>query len=242
MQYFWCSSESIPKGLGFSHFDDTHLFWLGLFLAVITACILHYRHLGTKGRSIWRKVVACLLVADELWKQIGLIAGGNWDPSYLPLHLCSINIFLIVYHSLRPGKLVGNFLYTVGIPGAVAALLFPTWTKLPMLNFMHIHSCTVHILLALYPIVLTAAGDIRPDCRLLPKCLLLLGGMAALVAIINPIADANFFFLDHASKGNPLYFFQEAFGSHLIGFPVIIAGVLLVMHTPWVIAKKLKKA
>ena len=160
---------------------------------------------------------------------------------YLPLHLCSINIFVIAFHAIKPTKTVGNYLYTVCIPGAMAALLFPTWNALPGANYMLIHSFTVHILLALYPIVLTVAGEIKPELKELPKALLLLTGLAALALICNLLMNANFMFLMYAEPGNPLYLFKEMWGSHLLGFPVIIAGVLLVMHTPWLIAQRIKK-
>ncbi len=241
MQYFFDTVGTIPEGVGFSYFDGTHLFWLGLFALLTVASCFYYRGLGEKGRQVWRRVIALLIVADELYKQIGLIAFGNWTPSYLPLHLCSINIFLIAYHALRPNNTLGNFLYTVCIPGALAALLFPTWTELPMANFMHTHSFSVHILLALYPIVLTAGGDIRPEVRLIPRCLLLLLAMAIPVGLLNPLLDSNYFFLASVEKGNPLYIFQQIFGHHYVGFPILIAAVLLVMHGPIVIYKKLHK-
>ena len=182
-----------------------------------------------------------LLVLDEVYKQIPLFVNGLFTLGYLPLHLCSINIFVIAFHAIKPTKTVGNYLYTVCIPGAMAALLFPTWNALPGANYMLIHSFTVHILLALYPIVLTVAGEIKPELKELPKALLLLTGLAALALICNLLMNANFMFLMYAEPGNPLYLFKEMWGSHLLGFPVIIAGVLLVMHTPWVVAKRIKK-
>ena len=118
-----------------------------------------------------RFTFAVLLIADELFKVIGLAAYGNYTPQYLPLHLCSINILLTAVHAVKPSRLLDNFLYVVCIPAAVAALLFPTWTALPAANFMHIHSFTVHILLAVYPIMLTAGGDIQPRLRFIPNCL-----------------------------------------------------------------------
>ena len=177
-----------------------------------------------------RFVYAGLLILDELIKIVGLSAFGNYDVSYLPLHLCSINIILIAVHVFKPSKALDNFLYSICIPGALAALLFPTWTKLPFLNFMHLHSFTVHILLATYPIMLTFAKDIRPSAKDLPKSLLLLMGMALPIYVVNLLCDTNFMFLMSASKGNPLYWFETAWGSHLLGFPVIMAGVLFVMY------------
>ena len=241
MEHFWKTVEVIPEGIGFAHYGALHLCWLAAFavLAVLN-CIL-YRKLGQKGRKIWRIVVASLLVLDEIYKQIPLFVNGLFTLGYLPLHLCSINIFVIAFHVLKPTKSVGNYLYTVCIPGAMAALLFPTWNALPGANYMLIHSFTVHILLALYPIVLTVSGEIKPELKELPKALLLLTGLAAFALICNLLMDANFMFLMYADPGNPLYLFKELWGSHLLGFPVIITGVLLVMHTPWLIAKKIKK-
>jgi hypothetical integral membrane protein (TIGR02206 family) len=238
VEHFWKTVEVIPDGIGFSHYGTLHLCWLVAF-AVVTAlnCIL-YRKLGEKGKKIWRITMAVLLVLDEIYKQIPLFVNGYFTLEYLPLHLCSINIFVIAFHAIKPTKIVGNFLYTVCIPGAMAALLFPTWNALPGANFMLIHSFTVHMLLAMYPIVLTVAGEIKPELKQVPKALLLLLGLAVIALVCNLLMNANFMFLMYADPGNPLYLFEELWGSHLLGFPVIIAGVLLVMHTPWAVARK----
>ena len=241
MNHFWETVEVIPEGMGFAHYGKLHLCWLAAFVVLTLVNCIVYRRLGEKGRRIWRILVAALLVLDELYKQIPLFINGYFTPGYLPLHLCSVNIFVIAFHAIRPTKTVGNFLYTVCIPGAMAALLFPTWTELPAANYMLIHSFTVHILLAMYPIVLTVAGDIRPELKEVPKALLLLLGLAAVALVFNLLLDTNFMFLMSADPGNPLYLFEQMWGSHLLGFPVIIAGILLVMHTPWVIAKRIKK-
>ena len=241
MEHFWETVEVIPEGIGFSHFGTLHLCWLAAFAVVTVANCILYRRMSEKGKKIWRIVVAILLVLDEVYKQIPLFITGYFTLEYLPLHLCSINIFLIAFHVIKPTKAVENFLYTVCIPGALAALLFPTWNALPGANYMLFHSFTVHILLAMYPIVLTVAGDIKPELKAVPGALLLLIGLSILALICNLLMDANFMFLMYAEPGNPLYIFEELWGSHLLGFPVIIAGVLLVMHIPWVIARKLHK-
>jgi len=241
MSLFWYSQETIPDGVGFTHYSPVHLFWLALFVVAAIVCSLHYRKLSTSGRALWRKMIAILVVADELFKQFGLILGGNWDPGYLPLHLCSINIFVIAYHCFTLNPLAGNFLYTACIPGAIAALLFPTCEELPLLNFMHIHFFTVHILLALYPIVLTAGADITPDAKQIPGIVAVLAVLAAIMYFINPLLDANFFFMASASKGNPLYWFKQNWGNHLYGFPVLVCAILLAMHGPVVWYRKLKQ-
>lgn len=233
MEYFLDVSRTVPDGLGFRQFDASHLLWLALFAVITVVSGLWYHRQDEKKRVRWRKTVAVLLVLDELFKTVCLIIGGNYAARYLPLELCSINLFLIVIHAWKPGAVLGNYLYAVCLPGTVAALLFPSWTKLPAMNFMYLHSFTIHILLAVYPIVLVANGDIKPSVKAIPKCLVLLLAMAGFVNIVNEFLGTNFFFLEKAPNGNPLKIFETLFGNHLYGFPVIIAAVLTVMYLPF---------
>ena len=242
MQYFLETSETIPEGLGFSHFDLSHIIWLLAFLVfTVAACLIYRRLSDERAQRIFRRLFAALIVLDEVWKMVWLFVGGNWTVEYLPLHLCSINIILIAIHAFRPCKLFDNFLYMVCIPGALAALLFPSWTKLPVGNFMYWHSFTVHLLLAAYPIMLTAGKDIRPRPRYILPCIGLLGGMAIPIYFVNRAFDTNFMFLMYADAGNPLKAFEDIFGSHLVGFPIIIAAVIAVMYgIPWLVRKIVK--
>lgn len=241
MDYFWYTQEIIPAGMGFSHFDSFHLTWLAVGIAVILISCLIYRRLSEKGRSVFRKTVAVLLIADELFKLIPMFFMGTFDVKYLPFHLCSINLFVIGWHAWKPNRTMDNFLYTVCIPGALAAMLFCTWTDLPAMNYMVIHSFTVHILLILYPVVLTSAGEIKPELREVPKSLLLLAALACVALVLNLMWDTNFMFLMYAEEGNPLLLFENLWGDHRWGFPVLITAVIIVMHTPWAVYRKVKK-
>ena len=241
MEYFFESSGSIVSGVGFSQFDITHISWLLAFVLISAICCYLYTKCKDTGRRRFRFTVASLIVLDEILKIIVLSAFGNYNVNYLPLHLCSINIFLIAIHVFKPWKTLGNFLYAICIPGAILALLFPTWTKLPFANFMHWHSFTVHILLALYPLMLTVAGEIKPSLKQLPKSLALLASMAALIYVFNLLADTNFMFLMEAEEGNPLYLFEEAWGNHLLGIPVILVPLMAVLYLPWEIVRRKKE-
>ena len=241
MKYFFETTETIVEGVGFSLFGNLHLLWLGAMIVCLLTNLFGYRRLNDFGRSRWRKIIAWLLIADELFKMVILICSEHYGFSYLPFHLCSINIFLIAIHAYKPSQILDNFLYTVCIPGALAALLFPSWTSLPVTSGMHIHSFTVHILLLLYPTVLTLGGDLKPDIKQLPKSMGLLLLMAIPIYGLNLLLDTNFMFLMSADPGNPLYVFETLWGNHLLGFPVIIAGVLLAMYGPLVLMKKLRK-
>lgn len=232
MEYFLFTKGTIPKGLGFSHFDATHMTWLIIMILTLVCCSYHYKQLSPAGKSRWKKAMALLLIADEVFKQACLILGGRFTLGYLPLLLCNINIILIAVHAFKPCKTIGNYLYTVCIPATLAAMLFPDWTKMPVLNFLHLHSFTLHILLAVYPVVLTVNGEIKPRLRDIPRCLGLLFALAAIIYVVDIALDQNYFYLMEAPKGNPLYWFEQNWGDHRLAFPVLIAAVLAVMYIP----------
>lgn len=233
--------EPADAGVGFAHFSPVHFTWLIAGAAIVVLNCAWYRKLSVQNRNRWRKTIALLLLLDELLKMAILLAGGNFSWDSLPMHLCSINVFVIACHACKSSGFLGNFLYTICIPGALVALLFPAWSNLPVTSILHIHSFTSHILLVMYPVVLTVAGDIKPDWRMTPHCMILLIAMAMLALGINLLLDTNFMFLMYADPGNPLFLFERMWGSHLLGFPVIIACTLLVLHLPFVIYRKLKK-
>ena len=241
MKYFLETTDTIEAGVGFAHYSPVHLAWLALAMLTFFFVIKAYCKKDEETRAKWRKGIALLIVGDELWKMIWLTVGGNYTFDYLPLHLCSINIILIAIHAWKPSKLLDNFLYLVCIPGALAALLFPSWASLPLANFMHLHSFTVHTLLALYPLMLTIAGDIRPEIKVFPKCLAFLFVMAIPIYVFNLIFDTNFMFLMYVEEGNPLLAFEQMWGNHLLGYPVLLTAVLAVMCVPILLMNKREK-
>lgn len=240
MKYFWEIVETIEQGLGFDYFDSLHMSWILSYIIFALICSLIYRKCNKHARNRMRKLFVLLILLDEFLKQYGLIAHGNWTFNDLPFHLCSINIIIITYHAFKPNTTIDNFLYAVCIPSSTAAILAPTWTSLPLLNFLHIHSFTIHILLATYTIMLVAGGDIVPDIKLVAKAIIFTCILAMPVYGINLLLNTNFMFLMGVEEGNPLMFFQDVFGFHLIGVPILESIIIFILYTPFYLFRALK--
>ena len=145
MTHFFDSTESIAEGLGFPLFGFGHLCWLAAFVVFAVVCSRIYKKSDAAKRQRIRYIFVALLSLDEAIKVIGLSVQGLFEPQYLPFHLCSINIFIILWHCKHQNNALNNYLFIVGIPAGMIALLTPSWTVLPFWNFMNIHSFTVHI-------------------------------------------------------------------------------------------------
>ena len=242
MTYFWETSGSIPKGQGFPLFSPTHLFWITVFLIAANIVPYTYRKCSEKGRKIYRFTVAGLIFADEIAKWVMLLSTGLFTKNYLPFQLCTINIFIIAIHLAKPTKTLSNFLYAICLPGALLAIVAPSWTKLLLLNFMHLHSSTIHILLALYPLMLLAGGEVYPRFRDAWRFLSILVCLAIPAVITNLTLGTNYMFL--AEPDNAILpIFEKAFGSHLVGFPILLTLLWGALFAPFEILahKKAKK-
>ena len=229
---FFLTSDNIPEGVGFPAFGATHILWLlaGLLLCIL-ACIF-YRKLSAGKRKLMLTVLGAVIFLLEVVKDLVLISLNEFSWEYLPFHLCGINVLLIAFDVMKQTKVVRSFLYYFCIPGAALALLFPNWTEMPVWNFFHIHSFTIHILLVLYPLLLVTTGQASTDLRSALKGTLLLVGMAIPVYFLNLLWDTNFMFLMEPDSGNPLEMFENLLGSHLLGFPILLPVVILVMYLP----------
>ena len=112
---------------------------------------------------------------------------------------------------------------------------------MPVWNFFHIHSFTIHWLLVLYPLLLVTTGQIATDLKAALKGVGLLIALAIPVYGLNLMWDTNFMFLMHPDSGNPLELFEQLLGSHLWGFPILLPIVVLVMYLPAFIFRKRKE-
>lgn len=239
MTHFFDSTESVAEGVGFPLFGFGHLCWLAGFIVFAILCCRVYKQSDSNKRQHIRYIFVALLLLDEAVKVVGLGVQGLYGPQYLPFHLCSINIFVILWHSKRPNRALDNYLFTVGIPAAMIALLTPSWAVLPFWNFMNIHSFTVHILLATYPIMLTYSGELNPQIKYLPKSLAVLAALACVAYGVNLIFDTNFMFLMYPIAGTPLVWFEEHMGNHFWGFPILITAIVAVMYSGLYLYRKI---
>ncbi len=246
MSEFWYTVYTMQDTYGssyqsFSLFDGTHLFWLFLTVAICVTGALLYRKASDKTRRRVNIILAVVILLVETSRQIIIISTGQWRPETLPLHLCSVNIFVCLWFAIKPNKLAANILYSLCLPGAAVALLSPSWLALPITNFFHINSEVLHILLFLYPILLLSGG-FQPDIRELPKVLVCLFGACLIIYPLNKLIGTNFMFLNGAHSNAITSVCASIFGDdyYLIGFALILAAVLVVLYLPFVILDKLR--
>ena len=107
--YFWTEESDLPPGSGFPQMGPAHLLFLAVTLLLICLFLLWFRKMTPERKIVAVRVVALLLPLLEIWKLLLLKKSGHLGIGYLPLHLCSMTIYLYpVVAFLKGPKQKGN--------------------------------------------------------------------------------------------------------------------------------------
>jgi len=152
--------------------------------------------------------------------------------------LCGMTIFFSLVYTAKPSVTVAELLYGLSLPGALAALLTPDWTALPLFNFHALHSFIIHGMEMTFPLMLLAAREIRPNWRNLWRSCIFLLVTAPPIYFFNKAAGTNFFFLNTPAPHSPLSVFEQLLGNpgYILGLLGLLFAVWLVMYAPFAVA------
>lgn len=244
MLYFTPEGQ-IPAGDGFSLFGWQHLGVLAI-LSVYTVLSLRWmRRLPAQRLNRLLRILGGVMLGLEVLKDFILAYIGAFSVGYLPLHLCSLAMFVCLYYGAHPeSKNCGQILYSVCFPGAMCALLFPDWTMLPILHFQSLHSFLYHTLLVQVSLAPVVTGRIRPGLRHVWKSMAFLMGTALPVGFLNQLLHTNYMFLGHPSAGSPLELLGNIPGryGYLVGYALLVLLVELGMNLPWSVLARWKRS
>lgn len=220
MSDFWKSYDITAAEYGAGYecyplFGTVHLIELALSALFLLGMVWWYRRSTPRTRRHILVGVTAALLADEAALLLGMACTGQWNWSYLPLHLCSINVFVCLYNTLTDRSWCKEELYALCIPGAALALL------------------------VLYPVLLVAGGY-RPSVRRVPQVLAFLFGSALPIYFLNKPLHTNFYFLNNPYGNVITSTFTAWFGEkfYILGFLPAIALALVLMYAPWAAAGK----
>lgn len=240
MSEFWMSYDRIaqrygPGYQGYPLFGAVHWAELAVTAGVVLLITQWYCRSGAASRRRIRAGVVALMLLDEAALLAAMALTGQWDWSYLPLHLCSIHIFVCLADLLWDRDGIKEELYALCIPGAAIALLCPGWLGTKAWSFINLHSVSLHALLLLYPVLLVAGG-FRPRVQRLPGVLVFLSGSALPIYFLNKVWGTNFYFLNGPYSSPVTALFTQWFGEqrYILGFLPAVALVLAGMYLPWV--------
>lgn len=224
---------------GFTIFDSVHLTWLfGISLFFILS-LYYYHHFSHKQQQLFQKSIFWLLLFLELAKQLYLVSTNQYSYWSPPLHLCGLGILIIGWHAYFPNRTSATLLFTLTLPGAAIALIFPGWTTDAIGSFLHIHSFVFHALLIVFVLALVRERQLQTDFRDCWRAVVFLALTVPIIYAYNAAFNTNFMFLNKPVENTPLQWLFDAFGAS--GYLVSLAGVIFIIWGMLYFVKGLKR-
>lgn len=234
--------------MGYAQFDVIHLSILAIMIIAGTVCLCAYVKSSPKIRSKISLISAIFLflmipvrMTYAYIKEVPLLYE-------LPLHLCSMTGILILLHRLTAYRFkwmrwLGKVLYTLCLPGAVLAVLFPDATMYPPFNYITIESYLFHFLIIVYIVSSIINKEITPGMKGSYASLLILLAVVPPIYVLDIKEHVNYMFLLSPVKGSPLEWCMNLLGPelYLVGYAAIAVIVVLLMNIPFDICTKISR-
>ncbi|MBR3246028.1 MAG: TIGR02206 family membrane protein [Parasporobacterium sp.] len=229
--YFFVYGSELPEGSGFPIYGTAHLIWLASCTVVVIALLVLYHRLSPERRRHMDIAIGIFLLACIVIREIYLLAIGFFSVYEVPLHLCSLAGFLCFFHCLKDVDWAGQVLYSLCLPGTIAALIFPDWTYYPPIHFITIEGFLFHFGVALYVVCQLISKRIQPDIRKIWKVCLFILICVVPIYFLNRKWGTNYWFINAAPQNTPLEWIEKVMGSsgYLIGFGILALMVSSIL-------------
>jgi hypothetical integral membrane protein (TIGR02206 family) len=154
-----------PNYLGepFKLFGPEHLLVLTIVFLLILWLLFGWKNPTEEGKRRARYLMAATLFIWESGWHLWSFWTGTWTITYhLPLHICSIMVWLSIYMLLTKNYKIFEFAYFIGLAGALQPLLTPEAGIYGLWHFRALQTLVVHGTLVIAPIYLATKENFRP--------------------------------------------------------------------------------
>ena len=183
-------------GQPFVLFGGPHLAALALVAALNLGWLVFGPDLSSSARLLLRATMAAGLLANEAVYHLWTLSNRQWTArTMLPLHVCSLLVYLTAFLLVSGNAYAYEFCYFVGVGGALQALLTPDAGRY---GFPHVRFFTTfisHALLFSAPLYLTLVEGYRPGWSSIARVSLELVALAVVVGLINWRLGSNYMYL-----------------------------------------------
>ena len=182
----------------FQLFGTPHIVAMVAMVAVPAVLSLAVRHLGSERatRAVCVSLAMVILVNQVVyWIYRYLTLGGEvFVREHLPLHVCGMTVLLSVATLLWRRRLTYELVYFWGLAGASNAMVTPELTEgFPGYHFFQYFIS--HAGIVATAVFATWGLGMRPTLRSLVRAFVLMNVVAAVMAPLNHVLDANYMYL-----------------------------------------------
>lgn len=225
-------------GPAFVLFGPAHLSALA-FLLVLNLGLLGLRGSSVSARMHARRWLAVVLIVNELAWHAWAWSTGSWTlQTMLPLHLCSVFVYLSAYMLLTGSPRVYEYAYFLGIVGPLQALITPDAGMYGFPHFRFFQTLVSHGLILTAAVFMTAVEGYRPNRRSLVRVIVGMNVYILAVTGINAIIGSNYLFTMGKPETASIVDFLGPWPWYILAMEVIGIINCIVLLAPFELADR----
>lgn len=237
-QYFSYNYTGAP----FTLFGTGHLLSL-LTILLVNILLLRFRKTPEGVRRLVRWTMAVLIWIDEAAWHIWTAAWGHWNiQTALPMHLCSLLIWLTGFMLIFKSYRIYEFSYFLGIAGAAQALLTPDAGIYGFPHFRIFQTLISHGLLLTSAVYMTTVEGFRPTWKSLLKVVIGTNLYMLAIGLVNGAIGSNYLYIAHKPATATLLDLLPAWPWYILWMEIIGLAMCLVLYLPFVIKDRRLRA
>jgi len=228
-------------GNPFQLFGIWHLVALAVIVSLNFA-LLGFRKSSEKTKKAVRWTMAIVLWLDEISWHVWNIYWGHWTiQTMLPLHICSILVWLAGFMLIFKNYRIYEFAYFIGIGGAMQALLTPDAGIYGFPHYRVFQTFISHGLLITAAIFMTTAESFRPTWKSFWRVIIGVNIYAAIIFPVNRLLGTNYLFINGKPATASLLDALPAWPYYIIYMELIGIAVFLILYLPFIIKDAMEK-
>jgi hypothetical integral membrane protein (TIGR02206 family) len=224
------------NGPAFAMFGPAHLTALALIVLLNIGLVRNFKGAGEAARTKLRWTMAIILWANELGWHIWNYATGQWTiQTMLPLHLCSVLVWVGALALVTMNYSVYEFMYFMGIAGALQALLTPDIGIYGFPHYRFWQTYVSHGLIVTAAIYMTLVERFRPTWKSLGRVVVWMNIYMGIVFVVNMLIGSNYLFIAHKPPTASLLDLLPPWPYYIAYIEVIGLVMCLLLYVPFII-------
>lgn len=228
------------QGPAFEHFGIAHLVALGALL-LLNLFLLRFRNASDGTRVAIRWLLALILLGNEIAWHYWNFAYGKWTiQTMLPLHLCSLLVWLGAFMLLTRNYRLYEFMYFMGIGGAIQALATPGIGIYGFPHFVFFQYFLSHGLIVTSAIYMTIVERFRPTGRSLLRVAVWMNIYVVMIFFVNIFLGSNYLMINEKPVTPSLLDLLPDWPVYILYMELIGILTMLLLYLPFA-AKDLRE-
>lgn len=223
------------QGSAFEYFGSTHLAALGA-LTLLNLFLFRFRNSSSGTKAAIRWLLAIILLVNEIaWHYWNFIYNKWTIQTMLPLHLCSLLVWTGAFMLMTKNYRVSEFMYFMGIAGAIQALATPGIGIYGFPHFVYFQYFLSHGLIITSAIYMTVAERFRPTWKSLLRVAIWMNVYVVIIFFVNLFIGSNYLLINEKPVTPSLLNLLPEWPIYILYMELIGIISMLLLYLPFAV-------